>query len=187
MSTENGNSKKSQFPNKIKVKHDFNEVAEGVEYIMTLKDTNVLETVEDDLDVLENEILNQNKNLKLSEKRALEKEQDQYLKDQILSKYDNEDSKIKGFVIANENKKAKIKNSEINLAMELDENENPITNSKNNNNNFSKEELNSIKDKLKGLRSCSAAARKEKQELVELSVEKRFTTDYFTPELFKVK
>lgn len=188
MNTENGNSKKKpQLQNKIKVKHDFNEVAEGVEYIMTLKDQNVLETGEDDLDVLENEILNQNKNLKLSEKRTLEKEQDQYLKDQILSKYDNDDSNIKGFVIAHENKKARIKNSEINLALELDENENPIVNQNNKNNFFSKEELQSIKDKLKGLRSTGKDVAGKDNQIVELSVDKKFSTDYFTPEEFKPK
>lgn len=185
MNTENGNSKsKNQTQNKIKVKHDFNEVSEGVEYIMTLKDKNVLEGDEEDLDVLENEILNQNKNLKLSEKRALEKEQDQYLKDQILAKYDDEDSKIKGFVIAHsENKKSKIKNSEINLALELDENQNPLESKK----NFSKEELNSIKEKLKGLRSSKNAAANNNQQIVELNVDKIFSSDYLTEEEFKPK
>jgi hypothetical protein len=184
MNTENGNSKKNKSQlNKIKVKHDFSEVTEGVEYIMTLKDKNVLEGNDDDLDVLENEILIQNKNLKLSEKRTLQKEKDQYLKDEILSKYDHEESKIKGFVITHENKKARIKNSEINLDLELDENENPVANE----NNFSKEELNSIKEKLKGLRSFGNAAANRDKELVELGFEKKFATDYLTPEEFKPK
>ena len=96
MNSVNEKRKNQAMGNKIKVNHDFNEVSEGVEYIMTIKDKNVLEADEEDLDVLENEILILNKNLKLSEKRTLEKEQDQYLKDQILSKYDDENSKIKG-------------------------------------------------------------------------------------------
>jgi len=184
MITENGNSKKNKSQlNKIKVKHDFSEVTEGVEYIMTLKDKNVLEGNDDDLDVLENEILIQNKNLKLSEKRTMQNEKDQYLKDEILSKYDDEESKIKGFVITHENKKARIKNSEINLDLELDENENPVANE----NNFSKEELNSIKEKLKGLRSFGNAAANREKELVELGFEKKFATDYLTPEEFKPK
>jgi len=168
--------------NKIKVNHDFNEVAEGVDYIMTIKDKNVLEADDDDLDVLENEILNQNKNLKLSEKRTLEKEQDQYLKDQILTKYDDEQSKLKGFVITNENKKAKIKNSDINLDLELDEKNNPIPNK-----NFSNNELKLIKEKLKGLRNSNSTHTNNSQEIIELNIEKKFTSDYMTPEEFKPK
>ncbi len=180
MNSVNEKRKNQAMGNKIKVNHDFNEVSEGVEYIMTIKDKNVLEADEEDLDVLENEILNLNKNLKLSEKRTLEKEQDQYLKDQILSKYDDENSKIKGFIISHDNKKSKIKNSEINLELELDENNNPI----NDKNNFTKDELKSIKEKLKGLRNNSTIKDKN---IVELNTEKKFSSDYMTPEEFKPK
>jgi SART-1 family len=163
------NGRKKDLENKIKVGHDFTEVSEGVDYIMTIKDKNVLD--EDELDTLENEILNINKKMKLSEKRDLEKEQDQYLKDQILTKYD-ENSKAKGFIIANDNKKKKLKNSEIEYDLSLNEN---IEDS------FSKDGIESIKEKLKTLKTQS------KVEMSELNFEKKFTTDYLTPEEFKPK
>lgn len=158
---------------KIKVAHDFSDLKEGVDYVMTIKDKNVLEA-DEDLDILENEILNKNQKLKLSEKLTLEKEQDQYLKDQILAKYDEKD-KIKGFVIKKEDKSVNIKNSDIDLGIELNEE---------NKNNFSKEELSLIKEKLKNLREPK---KEKKEDLKELSYDKTFTTDYLTPEEFKPK
>ena len=67
--------------------------------ILTSTGKDQLDENENDIDILENEILNVNKKMKLSEKLLLEQEQDKYLKDQILSKYD--ENKQEGFIIKN--------------------------------------------------------------------------------------
>ena len=169
--------KKEQKINKIKVDHDLRDVSEGVDYIMTIKDKGVLENDDEDLDILENEILNQNKKLKLSEKKDLEKEHDIYLKDQILTKYDDK-LKTQGFIISNSNKFNKIKNSDINIDLELNENSLDNTNP----DNFSNEEMKKIKEKLKKLKVQPLELKSN-----QLNFETKFSTDYLTPEEFKPK
>ena len=169
--------KKEQKINKIKVDHDLRDVSEGVDYIITIKDNGVLENDDEDLDILENEILNQNKKLKLSEKKDLEKEHDIYLKDQILTKYDDK-LKTQGFIISNSNKFNKIKNSDINIDLELNENSLDNTNP----DNFSNEEMKKIKEKLKKLKVQPLELKSN-----QLNFETKFSTDYLTPEEFKPK
>ena len=174
-----GKNKKQE--NKIKVDHNFNEVSEGVDYIMTIKDQNVLDEDDNEIDILENEILNTNKNMKLSEKLILDKEQDKYLKDQILSKYD--ENKQEGFIIKNSDNSRKGITKAYEHTLDLNENAGNGNGEENENEENKKNEINSIKEKLKELKSKN----NNTVNKIELLVDKKFESDYLTPEEYKIK
>ena len=169
-------AKNKKLESKIKVDHNLDEVTEGVDYIMTIKDQNVLDVNENDIDTLENEVLNINKNMKLSEKLILDKEQDQYLKDQILSKYD--ENKQEGFIIKNSDNARKGFSKAYQPTLDLNENE------ENDKEEDNKNEINSIKEKLKELKAKNKSNTVNK---IELLVDKKFESDYLTHEEFKPK
>lgn len=175
--------KNKKIESKIKVDHNFNEVVEGVDYIMTIKDQNVLDENDNDIDILENDVLNVNKKMKLSEKLILDKEQDKYLKDQILSKYD--ENKQEGFIIktSDNSRKGITKAYENMLSLNENENDNINNDYENGNEDKKKNEINSIKEKLKELKAKNNPIINR----VELLVEKKFQSDYLKPEEFKPK
>jgi hypothetical protein len=188
--------KNKKIESKIKVDHNFNEVVEGVDYIMTIKDQNVLDENDNDIDILENEVLNIKKKMKLSEKLILDKEQDKYLKDQILSKYD--ENKQEGFIIktSDNSRKGITKAYEniLGLNENINEKENDYKNNNNNNDDYENEnvnenedkkknEINSIKEKLRELKAKNNTTINK----IELLVEKKFQSDYLKPEEFKPK
>ena len=180
-----GKNKNKKIETKIKVDHNFNEVTEGIDYIMTIKDQNVLDGNENDIDILENEILNVNKKMKLSEKLILDNEQDKYLKDQILSKYD--ENKQEGFIIKNSDNSRKGITKADEPILDLNENEGNKNENEidyeNQNEENKKNEINSIKEKLKELK----AKNNNTVNKIELMVDKKFESDYLKPEEFKPK
>jgi len=154
------------------IQHEKEQINEGVDYIFTIRDKNVLDDSEAELDVLENQILKETKkNQKKKENLELEEKND------ILSKYDEE--KEDGFTIRIIGEKEKT----------TDNNEESLENEDN------VEELNRIKEKFKLLKKKKPEVSEtsyinkfdkvDQKKEIQLKFDKKFTADYMTHEEFK--
>jgi U4/U6.U5 tri-snRNP-associated protein 1 len=156
------------------IHHQKEKINEGVDYIFTIRDKNVLDDSEGELDVLENQILKESKKSQ-KKKENLENEE----KNDILSKYDEE--KEDGFTIRISGEKEKILEYDQTILETED--------------NF--EELNRIKEKFKLLKTkkpdvsensfINKFKKVNQKKEIQLKFEKKFTADYMTHEEFKNK
>ena len=154
----------------FKIQHDKKQINEGVDYVFTLQDKNVLENSDEELDVLENQILRDT--FKTQKKK--ENIFDTDVKKNILSKYD--DVKEEGFTL------------------KIDEDEKVVDQQEDNLEEESTGELNRIKEKFRLLKKHKPMVNykylnflklpNNKNE-TQLNYEKKFTTDYMTHEEFK--
>ena len=156
----------------FKIQHDKKQINEGVDYVFTLQDKNVLENSDGELDVLENQILRDSFKTQKKKENTFDPE----VKKNILSKYD--EVKEDGFTLKIDEDEKVVDEQEDNLEAEEE----------------TSGELNRIKEKFRLLKKHKPEVNNNyinflklpnNKKEIELKYEKKFTTDYMTHEEFK--